>query len=286
MVRRLDKGSEDVADVVLRAEDVTFAYPGGEPVLRGARAEIRAGCVTGVIGPNGAGKSTLLRVLAGLLRPAAGRVELLDGRGRARGLGGVGSRELAMRLAYLSQRPTVAFAFTVRQVVRLGLYARRGAESGADGVVERALENVGAVDLIDRPFGALSVGQQQRVTLARALAQLDGGGRERGREVLLADEPVSAMDPKHAAHAMGVLAGLARSGMGVVVVLHDLTLAARTLDRVIALDGDGRVIAEGATREALTPELLQTLFDWPFRWVDGDGVGGGGVLVPMEAAGV
>ena len=274
----MDKGSGGAGGVVIRAEDVTFAYPGGGPVLSGAGAEIRAGCVTGVIGPNGAGKSTLLRVLAGLLRPAEGRVELLDEHGSASELGAVGPRHLATRVAYLAQRPTVAFAFTVRQVVRLGLDARRGAELRAGDIVERALQEVGAIDLIDRPFGALSVGQQQRVTLARALAQLDRGGRERGRGVLLADEPVSAMDPKHAAHAMSILAGLARSGMAVAVVLHDLTLAARTLDRVIALDGAGRVIGEGATRETLTPELLQTLFDWPFRWIEG-----ADVLVPMEA---
>jgi iron complex transport system ATP-binding protein len=260
----------------LAAEEVNFAFTPGRPVLDGVSAEVHPATITGVIGPNGAGKSTLLRVLGGLLRPQRGSV-LLDGRDISQ----LPPRSLAPRLAYLAQRPAVAFAFTVRQVVRLGLYARRGAETDDAAIITHALETVDALDLIDRPFGALSVGQQQRITLARALAQLDiARARPETTPILLADEPASAMDPKHAAHTMSILRSLAQRGAAVVVVLHDLTLAARALDGVIALGPEGRVLAQGPTRETLTPDLLHDLFEWNFRWI-----GDGAVLVPHDAPG-
>ena len=262
----------------LQADSVAFAYRPDRPVLRSVTAEFPAGALTAIVGPNGAGKSTLLRLLAGLGRPGAGRVTL-----GGRDVCGLSARAAAGRIAYLPQRPTVAFAFTVGQVVRLGRYAV-GHDQAA---VVRALESADAIELMDEPFGQLSVGQQQRVTLARCLAQLDGGpsGDARRPRALLADEPVSAMDPRHALGAMSTLRRVARRGVSVVVVLHDLALAAGWADRAVVLDGHGRVASSGPRDEALDPELLGRVFQTPFRLVGVDGPGGGRVLLPAAFGG-
>ncbi len=251
---------------VLALRDVHFEYP-GRPVLRAVSAEFPRAAVTAVIGPNGAGKSTLLRLLLGLLAPSRGTV-LKD----SKPLASLPPRERARTLAYVPQHSQVAFPFTAREVVRLGRYNAGGGDDGVDEALAR-------VDIADRArdlFGHLSAGQQQRVTLARALTQLEGGGH-----YLLADEPVSAMDPSHALRAMGVLTSLAAAGLGVVVVLHDLSLVLRYASRVVVLAPDGTPAAEGPVGEVLAPGLLERVYGVPFRpLLDQDGRTLG--LVPVE----
>lgn len=154
-------------------------------------------------------------------------------------------------MAYVPQRGEVAFAFTAREVVRLGRYAAGGGP-GAD----EALAAVGLAERADEQYGELSAGQQQRVTVARALAQVWG----RRESVILADEPVSAMDPAHALRTMDLLAAHARAGGTVVAVLHDLSLVLRYATGVVVLEEEGRVIA----RE-LTPAVLERAFGVGFR---------------------
>jgi ABC-type hemin transport system ATPase subunit len=245
---------------LLKAESVHFAYRPDRPVLSNVSTAFKPGRVTAIIGPNGAGKSTLLRLLAGLSRPRSGRVSL-----GGRDVASLGARALAGRIAYVPQRPAVMFAFTVGQVVRLGRYA----VGHNDKAVTRALETAEAIDLIDEPFGTLSVGQQQRVTLARALAQLDraGGSSENSSDdaiALVADEPVSAMDPRHAIASMGLLRSVARRGVSVVVVLHDLTLASCWADDAVVLDDHGTIVAAGCTADALDPQILARVFQTRF----------------------
>ncbi len=241
---------------MLKVESVHFAYRPDRPVLSGVSAAFSPGRVTAIIGPNGAGKSTLLRLLAGLSKAGSGRVTL-----EGRDVATIGARTLASRIAYVPQRPTVMFAFTVGQVVRLGRYAV-GCD---DGAVSRALESVQAMELIDEPFGTLSVGQQQRVTLARAIAQLDrANGPTKGSTALVADEPVSAMDPKHAIASMALLRSVARRGVSVVVVLHDLTLASCWADQAVVLDQAGSVVAMGTVDDALDPSILERVFETRF----------------------
>ena len=211
---------------VITANDVTFGYERGAPVLRDVTVEIGPG-VTVLLGPNGAGKSTLTRLLIGVARPWRGRIEI-DGAP----IGTLGVRRRARRLAFVAQRPEVAAAFSVREVVGLGRFA----VGRNDGAIDRALERMDLGALASRAFGELSVGQRQRVTIARALAQLDGG---EGSGALIADEPFSAMDPAYCRDGAGVVRGLAREGASVLLVLHDFTLASRIADRVILLDAEG-----------------------------------------------
>jgi ABC-type cobalamin/Fe3+-siderophores transport system ATPase subunit len=258
----------------LTVRDLEFSF-GERAVLRGLTAEFPDAAITALIGPNGAGKSTLLRLLLGVLTPAKGRVQK-DGRA----LTDFSRHQRAATMAYVPQVSQVAFPFSVAEVVRMGRYAAGHGDDGAP--VASALARVEIADRAHDLFGELSAGQQQRVTVARALAQLYDaaapqsalflGKRREGGEaptaiskVLLADEPVSAMDPRHALRTMDLLAGLARDGLCVIAVLHDLGLVLRYAQRVLILGDDGRVAGEGPTAATLTPTLLSRVFGVGFR---------------------
>jgi iron complex transport system ATP-binding protein len=264
--------------VSLRVEQLSFAYPGGAPVLREVAAEFPRGRVTAVLGPNGAGKSTLLRLLLGLLDPLAGRVSLEGG-----AVGALAAEARAGAMAYVPQASSVAFAFSAMEVASLGQYAAGRDDPGA---VARALALADAQDLGAREFARLSAGQQQRVTLARALAQLDVRGQDAdprpgvGAKYLLADEPVSAMDPAHVLRTLGLLRRLAGAGLGVVVVLHDLSLVLRFTDLAVVLGADGRVAAAGATPAVVTPERMAGVFGVRFAALH-DGPGHPAALIPV-----
>jgi iron complex transport system ATP-binding protein len=257
--------------MALRADGVRFGYRPGRSVLSDITVTLPAGEVTAIIGPNGAGKSTLIKVLAGLLEPEAGEVRLA---GEPVSRLSPGAR--AGRIAYVSQRGGVAFSFAARQVVRFGRYSLGGGRD--DDTVQRAMSRMDVSDLADVPFDELSAGQQQRVMFARALAQLDREGS--AERALLADEPFSAMDPRHVSRTCGVMRELASAGRVVGVVLHDFAAAGRLADRVIVLDERGRVAASGSVGQVLRPEVLSGVFAVGFRKMeDGDRP----VLVPDEA---
>lgn len=272
--------------MTLACENLRFAYsPAGKAVIDGLSARFTPGRLTAVIGANGCGKSTLLRLLLGTLQPQAGRITL-DGTA----LYAITSTLRAKRLAYVAQRPTISEAFTARRVVQLGRYAFSspigsggGAVTGTNhAAVEEALVQTESLDLADQSFGELSAGQQQRVSLARALAQLHrpvspdpSNGVVMPAGILLADEPCSAMDPRHEQHTMRLLRGLCsdqqstrtRTPMTVVVVLHDLSVVARWCDEVLIMNPRGGIIAHAPTHEALTPDNLREAFQTGFRIV-------------------
>ena len=257
---------------MLIATGLNFAFSPGKPVLRGVELSLSPGRLTALVGPNGSGKSTLLRCLAGLLTPAAGSVTL-DGKPIHRWP----AAARAARLAYVAQRPEVAFGFTTLDVVRFGLLTagRPGRADNADPAA-RALLRVGLADRSSEPFAHLSVGQQQRAALARALAQLDGTVSTNGDApppaVLLADEPLSAMDPRHALASMDLLRALARASTprptACLVALHDLSMAARFADDAILLDTAGRIAAAGPAANVLTPDRLAPVFGVRFARID------------------
>jgi iron complex transport system ATP-binding protein len=258
----VDSAGESFFIMSLAATNLSFAYVPGKVILDGVSAEFPAGCVTAILGPNGAGKSTLLRILLGVLAPGQGRATLDDSRVRS-----LPTRQRASRIAYVAQRSDATGTFTVAQVVAMGRLAR----SRDDGVVHRALERVGLEERAHDLFVELSAGQQQRASLARALAQLDGGDVPMHRQVILADEPCSAMDPRHALMAMRLLREQAHGkgsaavespvgGRSVVVVLHDLTFAARYADRGVLLSAGGKIVAAGAIDEVLEPRRLREVF--------------------------
>ena len=244
----------------LRAEQVEYAYAAGRPVLRGVSAKFAAGAVTALLGPNGSGKSTLLRLLLGTLSPQAGRCEI-GGEATA----GLSAKARGVRLAFVPQRPTVWAPFKVREVVAMGRHAQRR----DDGAVDAALFAMELSDRVEEPFGTLSVGQQQRAALARVLAQV-ADERPGETRAILADEPVAALDPRHALAALAALRAEAARGLAVVVVLHDLALAARYADRAVLLTDRGTVDGGGdaPAEEVLVPERLARVFGTGFRHVE------------------
>ncbi|MGQ0628213.1 MAG: ABC transporter ATP-binding protein [Phycisphaerales bacterium] len=245
--------SEEQLDA-LRCAGVGAAY-GPRVVLREVNAAFQGGTLTAVIGPNGCGKSTLLRVLLGAVAPRGGRVTI--GGAAVASLSGAARAE---RLAFIAQRPEVWAAFTVREVVGFGRYAL-GLSALA---VEAALGRMDLRRCEADPVATLSEGQRQRVALARVLAQFHHKGEPGRVRAVLADEPFAAMDPRHALHALGVLRELAESATAVVVVMHDLNLARRHADRVLMIDGEGRVAAHGPAAEVLTPARLERVFETVF----------------------
>ncbi|MCM2562989.1 ABC transporter ATP-binding protein [Lutimaribacter sp. EGI FJ00015] len=212
------------------------------PVFSGVTLDIEPGELVGLIGPNGAGKTTLMRAALGLL-PHEGQSCLaeLDPGARARAV------------AWMPQMREIAWPVTVEALVTLGRTPHRArALSQADrAAVTRALDWMDLSDMRNRTATRLSGGEQARVLIARALAQ--------DTPLLLADEPVSGLDPAHQIATMRTFGQVARSGRAVLVSLHDLGLAARHCSRLILL-GQGRVVADGPPGQVLTPELVAQVF--------------------------
>jgi iron complex transport system ATP-binding protein len=258
----------------LEAVQLGFTYHPGPPVLRDVSIQFPPGAITAIIGPNGCGKSTLLRLLMGLRTPGAGRV-LLGGQD----VSDLRAPNRAGRLAYIPQSSTPCFAFTTEYVVALGGFA-----SGRGLGTARAREALARVGMEDRAgdvFGTLSAGQQQRVTLARALVQIDaaGEGSLEGRYVV-ADEPLGAMDPAKSVSTARLLRGLVARGLGVAMVVHDVSLALGFADRVVLMTGRGEVAAQGATDSTLTASALEGVFGVAFAAL-GEVGGGARAMVPV-----
>lgn len=237
-------------EVVLGCRDVGVRH-GGATILDSVALHVAAGEVVALVGPNGAGKSTLVSVLAGDTAPVTGTV-LLGGAP----LHSWSTAELAMRRAVLLQQVTVSFPFTVRQVVQMGRAPWTGLEDvlgvDDDEVVAGSMARTDVVHLADRVVSSLSGGERARAALARVLAQSTG--------ILLLDEPTAALDLRHQEQVLAVARGRAGDGAAVVVVLHDLGLAAAHADRVVVL-ADGRVRAQGTPSEVLDPDLLSEVYE-------------------------
>ncbi len=238
----------------LSVDGLSFTY-GELRALREITVTATPGCITAVLGPNAAGKSTLLRCIIGVEKPQRGEVRLGN-----RTVRSLHARDLAARMAYVPQRSTVAASFTVGQVIELGRYALPPDPAR----INHAIDACDLADLVDRPYPALSVGQQQRVTLARALAQLEPGG------VMVLDEPTSAMDYRHVDQTMRLLKQCADRGATVLIAMHDLGLAADLAREAWLLD-EGAMIASGETCDVLNADRLRAVYGVDFRWLREDG---------------
>jgi len=236
--------------VTLRATGIDVER-GGRTVLAGVDVDVRAGEVLALVGPNGAGKSTLLAALAGDQPVSSGTVEL-DGRPLAQWT----PAQMSRRRAVLPQQHTVGFSFTAREVVRMGRapWQRTALASEDEQRIDECLDICDVRHLADRPFSVLSGGERARVALARVLAQ--------STETILLDEPTAALDLGHQEDVMQVARDRARAGAAVVVVLHDLGLAAAYADRICILES-GRAVADGAPTDVLTEELLTRVYGHP-----------------------
>ena len=217
---------------------------GEAEVLSRASMTVQAGEVVGVVGPNGAGKTTLLRAALGLAKLASGRAELAG-----RDLAGLNDAGRAALAGYLPQERRVGWNLPAWRIVSLGAALRPPAQAQAAAL--GALARVGLSDLAERGVLDLSGGERARVLLARLLAT--------GAPLLVADEPAAGLDPDAQLLALDLFREEAARGAAVVLTLHDLSLAARACHRLVVV-GAGRIVADGAPRDALTPDVLREVF--------------------------
>jgi iron complex transport system ATP-binding protein len=256
--------------VRLRADGVRLGY-GDRVVVEDLDLDVVSGTVTAVIGPNGCGKSTLLRALGRLLKPSSGQV-VLDGKRIDR----TPTREVAKVLGLLPQAPSAPEGLTVADLVARGRHPHqawyRQWSSDDEEIVAQALEWTGIEDLAERPVDELSGGQRQRAWISMALAQ--------GTDLLLLDEPTTFLDLAHQVDVLELVRRLHReAGRTVVMVLHDLNLAARYADRLVAMR-DGRIIAAGEPGDVITEEMLADVFGLDAKVIE-DPVAGTPLVVPI-----
>ena len=243
-------------DVAIRLRGLTLGYgpASAPPIVEDLDLDVPAERVTAIIGANGCGKSTLLRGLTRQLAPRAGSIEVL-GRDAAR----VSARDYARTVALLPQHPVAPEGMTVAQLVARGRHPHRGLlggrAAGDDAAIASALERTDLVELADREAGTLSGGQRQRAWLALVLAQQT--------PVVLLDEPTSYLDLSHQVEVLDLVRALPDPRGGgratVVAVLHELNLAARSADHIVAMAA-GRVVAQGTPGEVIVPEVLAEVF--------------------------
>ncbi len=222
--------------------------------LKEVSVDVGAGELLGVLGPNGSGKSTLLRLMDGLLLPREGLVRF-----QGRSMDRFSRAEVARNVAMVAQESHFRFSFSVLEVVLMGRFPhmRRLRFEGEHDLAtaRRALEATGALELEERDIHAVSGGERQRVMIARALAQEPS--------VLLLDEPTSFLDLRYKREIFRLTASLAREqGLGVVVVTHEIDLAAQYCDRMLVLK-DGRVVRTGPPEDVVTAETIESVYDCP-----------------------
>lgn len=225
----------------------------GFDLLRNISLEVEAGKVTTIVGPNGAGKSSLLKVLTGEIPPTAGDVYL-----NSRLLNQWSLLEKAQMLAVLPQHTLLNFSFTADEVVGLGRIPHQTGSAKDVEIVAEALELVDASYLQRRFYTQMSGGEKQRVQLARVLAQIWQPSCL-GEQFLVLDEPTSAFDLSHQKLTLDIVRQLAQKGVGVVMVVHDLNLAARCADNIVVIDG-GVIAAQGSPEVVLTETLIDKVF--------------------------
>jgi iron complex transport system ATP-binding protein len=234
---------------ILAAQQLEVALS-GRPVLNGVSLSLPSRQLVALVGPNGAGKTTLLRALAGLV-PSTGSIEIGGER-----LSSLSLRERARRVGYLPQGHQVHWPLPAKDVVALGRYPHGATDparlsSRDEQAVLRAMQAANVVEFAERPVTELSGGERSRVALARVLAV--------EAPVILADEPIASLDPRYQIDVMLNLRSAADRGVLVVVVTHDLGLAARFADTVLVLS-DGRLVAQGKPAKALSEQVMADVF--------------------------
>lgn len=245
---------------LLEATDLAY-HSGGKGLVDGIDLAFASGSFTVIIGPNGAGKSTLLRLLCGELAPARGAVHW-----NGEKLQSVPAWRLAHRRAVMPQASDLNFPFTVFEVANLGTQGigRGLSRSDRQRLALEALEQADVAHLAPRNYQTLSGGERQRVHFARVLAQLAAGRTLETQQALFLDEPIASLDLKHQLALLETARDLARQGLAVIAVLHDLQLASNLADNLVLLH-QGRLVTRGAPDAVLTSTTLAEVFGVTFR---------------------
>tara|TARA_R110002111_G_scaffold199828_1_gene265267 strand:+ start:42707 stop:43474 length:768 start_codon:yes stop_codon:yes gene_type:complete len=232
----------------LRAANITVQLS-EKTILSGINVDFKAGQLTGLVGPNGAGKSTLLRALAGLQTVSSGQVLFGE-----QSIQDMAPLNKAKKIAYLPQTHECHWPLPVERVVLLGRHPHNDGHHVSDKSLQAVKEAIAEADighLVGRPVNELSGGERARVMLARALATQS--------DILLADEPIVSLDPRHQIDVMALLQSLARKGKTVIVVLHELHLAMRYCQQLVLLES-GKNVTEGSPIDVLTAKNLRDVY--------------------------
>ncbi len=263
---------------MLEASHVS-AMAGQKRLIDDVSLTIAPGRLTAIIGPNGAGKSTLLRMMAGDLKPSSGGV-FLDGADIAQ----IPVARLAARRSVVAQSTTLSFPFTVLETVMLGatVPAFGVRDDAAAAIARDALAAVGLRNFETRMLNQLSGGERQRVHIARALCQLATAPRaDTESAALLLDEPTASLDLKHQCDVLALIKAQAEEGRAVMLVIHDLNLAAAFADEIVLMAG-GKIAGKGKPDDLLNEDLLSHTFGCPLRVVSSGN--GGRLILPAAIA--
>lgn len=231
----------------------------GTTILQECSLTLTPGRFTAVVGPNGAGKSTLLRMLSGEDQPNEGDVWLNGQR-----LNQYSSRALSQMRAVLPQHTTVNFPFTVAQVIEIGRYTHRSHAAKNERIITEVMQLIGLTSFRERTYQTLSGGEQQRVQMARVMAQLWDDTPDTPPKYLLLDEPTSSLDLAQQQLLLGLARDLGRRPLGLLAILHDLNLAVQYADDILFLK-QGRTVAYGPVEEVVTQEIIEETFSLPER---------------------
>jgi iron complex transport system ATP-binding protein len=237
---------------LIEAKDVVVEI-NGKTIVDRLTVSVAAGEIVALVGPNGAGKSTFLRTLSGEIRPKSGTIAIMG-----RGIETLSAPDLAQRRAMLSQHTTVTFPFTVMEIVRMGINPW-GKTKGIEQAIARIMASCDVAHLASQIVTRLSGGEQQRVHFARSLLQLETAGDDFRPGLLLLDEPTSSLDLKHQLALLEMVRAVAAAGNAVVIVIHDLNLAAMIADRLLMLR-NGSLFASGAPQEVINDATLRQVF--------------------------
>jgi iron complex transport system ATP-binding protein len=269
-----------MAGAIFEGSGIAFGYPGARhPAVQGVDLAVPEGATYAILGPNGSGKSTLLKLMLGVLRPGSGTL-----RYAGREVSEWDRRDLAQRVGVVAQTEEIVFPVTVRDLVSMGRYPHLGPwrRPGRDDyeAIENSMARCEVAEFAARPISTLSGGERQRARLARALAQEPS--------TLVLDEPTASLDIAHEMAMFELLATLARrDGATVVIVTHNINLAARYAERLLLLDA-GKPMAEGTPAEVLTRETVERIYRWPVNVQAHAGPGpdtGAPQVVPLAGTG-
>jgi iron complex transport system ATP-binding protein len=235
----------DVADAEVRVGD--------RVILSEIDLAVGHGEIVALVGPNGAGKSTLLRAISGEVRLSAGRIDI-----KGRPLAHYSPRELAQHRAVLSQHTNVSFDFSVEEVVAMG--GSNASQGSLHGISRKVIERCDILHLLDRPVTRLSGGEQQRVHFARVMLQLLSAADNFKPGFLLLDEPTASLDLSHQLRMIEIAREIAKEGTGILLVIHDLNLAAMLADRVAMMKA-GRIVATGRPESVIRDDMMADVFE-------------------------